>query len=189
MPGVPAEPAQGIWTYGDYLTLPDDGSRYEVIDGVLYVSAAPTPKHQRKLLRLVRHLSDYVDANRLGEMFIAPVDVMMPGAAPVQPDALFIASDNPAVVEDNIRGVPDLIVEVASPSTARFDRREKLDLYARAGVSEYWLAESGDAAIELLVLDSSSRSYRSLGVFATASRLPSLVLPGLPFTVTELLGE
>ncbi len=63
---VPSGPSQGNWTYRDYLGLPDDGRRYEVIDGVLYVSAAPTPKHQRKLLRLVRRLSEFSDVNQLG---------------------------------------------------------------------------------------------------------------------------
>jgi Uma2 family endonuclease len=185
-----AGPPQGQWTYREYLALPDDGKRYEVIGGVLYVAPAPAPRHQRRVLNVAATLRGYVRAHDLGQVFIAPIDLLLPGAAPVQPDVLFIARDNPAVIDEehNIEGVPDLVVEVASPSTARYDRREKLDLYARAGVPEYWIAESAEVTVELLVLDRASGAYRSLGVFRRSSTLPTTVLPGLPFTVGELLA-
>ncbi|MBI3971024.1 MAG: Uma2 family endonuclease [Chloroflexi bacterium] len=184
-----AGPPQGSWTYEDYLALPDDGKRYEVIDGVLYVSPAPSPKHQRRLLNLVIKLVGFVREHALGEVFISPVDLLIPGAKPVQPDALFIARTNPARIDEerNIAGVPDLIVEVASPSTAGYDRREKQDLYARAGVREYWYAHPTEITIELLALDPERGTYRSVGVFGRHSRLPTTVLKGLPFTVGELL--
>ena len=119
----------------------------------------------------------------------APGDVLMPGGTPVQPDALFLANDNPAEIDEDhfIRGVPDLVVEVASPSTTGYDRREKQDLYARAGVREYWYVAPSDVTIELLVLDGARRAYRSLGVFPRQSRLPSTALGELPFTVGEML--
>lgn len=188
--GVPGPP-QGSWTYEDYLATPDDGRRYEVIEGVLYVSPAPAPRHQRRLLRLCHRLMLKIDAERLGELFIAPVDVVMPGAAPVQPDALFIGRDNPAIVDEtkNITGVPDLVIEVASPSTAGYDRREKQNAYARAGAPEYWIVDSSAVAIEPLLLDPATRAYVSLGVFTGSSGVPSRALPGLTDTVDDLLGE
>src|SRR5688500_10757688 len=106
-------PEQGGWMYEDYLTLSHVSNRYEVIDGVLYVAPAPTPPHQRRLLNLVTKLVPFVKERQLGEIFIAPIDLLMPGATPVQPDVLFIARDNPTIVDldRNIRGVPDLIIE------------------------------------------------------------------------------
>jgi Uma2 family endonuclease len=183
-------PGQGDWTYEDYLALPDDGKRYEVIEGVLYVSPVPPPRHQRCLINLAVRLTRYSDEARLGELFLGPVDVLIPGGSPVQPDMLFIARDNPAVIDldHNIRGVPDLIIEVTSPSTAGYDRREKQDLYAHAGVREYWHVHPNDATIEVLVLDAKRGAYRSLGVFRRTNLVPSEVLSELPFTVDELLS-
>jgi len=190
-PAVSASgPEQGRWTYEDYLKLADDGNRYEVIEGVLYVAPAPNPRHQRRLLRLVTQVDSVVRERHLGEIFISPIDVLMPGGTPVQPDVLFIANDNPAEIDEDhyIRGVPDLVIEVASPSTAGYDRREKQDLYARAGVREYWLVHPADVTIEVLVLDPPHRAYRSLGVFLASSHLPTGVLGEVPFTVGELLA-
>ena len=190
-PATPSNgPAQGKWTYEDYLTLPDDGNRYEVIDGVLYAAPAPTPPHQRRLLRLAVRLVKFIDEHQLGELFISPIDLLLPGGTPVQPDALFIGRDNQTVgeLDRNIQGVPDLLIEVTSPSTAGYDRREKQDLYARAGVRELWHVHPNDVTIEVLVLEAGRRAYRSLGIFRRTNRVPSEVLAGLPFTVDELLS-
>ena len=189
-PAVSASgPEQGRWTYEDYLKLPDDGNRYEVIEGVLYAAPAPNPRHQRRLFSLAKKLDSFVAERELGEIFISPIDVLLPGASPVQPDAFFIAQDNAAEVDEdyNVRGIPDLVIEVASPSTMGYDRREKQDLYAQAGVREYWIAHPTDVTIELLVLDPRRGAYRSLGLFRRESRLPTEVLAELPLTVGELL--
>jgi len=189
-PAVPASgPEQGRWTYEDYLKLPNDGNRYEVIEGVLYVAPAPNPMHQRRLFRLAKNLDSFVVERKLGEIFISPIDVLVPGGTPVQPDALFIANDNPTRIDEDrfMQGVTDLVIEVASPSTMGYDRREKQDLYARAGVREYWIVHPTDVMIELLVLAPGGGAYQSLGVFRRESRLPTEVLAGLPFGVGELL--
>ena len=183
-------PAHGKWTYEDLLALPDDGNRYEVLEGVLYVSPPPSPQHQDRLFRLCRRLADFIDEHGLGRLFISPVGLLMPGARPVQPDAFFIAADNPAVLdwERHVEGVPDLVIEVASPSTAGYDRREKQDAYARAGVPEYWIVDPWGLAIEVLWLDATIGKYQSQGVYSGDSRLPSKALSGLTHTVAELLG-
>ncbi|MGH2354366.1 MAG: Uma2 family endonuclease, partial [Chloroflexota bacterium] len=187
--GMPGPP-QGQWTYDDFLALPDDPTdfnRYEVIEGVLYESPSPAPRHQRRLFRLCSMLETFIRAGQLGELFIAPLDLVMPGATPVQPDAFFIARDNPAVIDDDqrVEGLPDLVIEVASPSTAGYDRREKQDAYARAGVPEYWIVDPVGVTIEPLRLEPEARRYQSLGVFAGRGRLPTVALKGLPYTVQE----
>jgi Uma2 family endonuclease len=183
-------PPQGQWTYEDVRALPEDGNRYEVLNGVLYVSPGPTPNHQRRLFRLSVWFDRYVRARSLGEWFIAPTDLVMPGATPVEPDAFFVAAANTSVeeLETHLEGVPDLVVEVASPSTASYDRRQKQDAYARAGVPEYWIVDPSALAIEVLVRDAVEASYRSLGVFSGGRRLTSTVFGDLPHSVEELFA-
>jgi Uma2 family endonuclease len=183
-------PPQGQWTYEDVRALPEDGNRYEVLNGVLYVSPGPTPNHQRRLFRLSRRMADLVDSRELGEWFIAPTDLVMPGATPVEPDAFFVAATNTSVeeLETHLEGAPDLVVEVASPSTASYDRRQKQDAYARAGVPEYWIVDPSALAIEVLVRDAVEASYRSLGVFFGGRRLTSTVFGDLPHSVEELFA-
>src|SRR5688572_29149774 len=112
-------PAQGEWTYQDYLRLPDDGKRYEVIRGVLYVAASPNYDHQYTVTQLTAQLLRFVQANGLGVVLAGPFDVILPEgiATPVEPDLLFIRKENqPRRGDANFRGVPDLLVEVLSPS-------------------------------------------------------------------------
>lgn len=183
-------PPQGQWTYEAYATLPDDGNRYEIIDGVLYVSPSPAPRHQRRLLRLVTVLATHVEDHRVGELFLAPMDLVMPGCSPVQPDLFLFLEGTPVQIDEGsppIIGVPDLAVEVLSPSTAGYDRREKQDAYGRAGVREYWPVDPLGRTIEVLVLEGGV--YRSRGVAYDGMRVPSTVLPGLPYTMDELLGD
>jgi Uma2 family endonuclease len=136
-------PEQGSWTWDDYCRLPEDGQRFEIIHGVLYISPAPIYLHQLVVARLVRLLSNFVIERRLGVVLAAPFDVLLPGVAqPVQPDVLFISSDKqPAEDAANFEGAPDLIIEVLSKRTSRLDRTVKLDAYEKAGVSEYWLVD------------------------------------------------
>jgi Uma2 family endonuclease len=137
-------PAQGEWTYQDYLRLPDDGKRYEVIRGVLYVAASPNYDHQYTVTQLTAQLLRFVQANGLGVVLAGPFDVILPEgiATPVEPDLLFIRKENqPRRGDANFRGVPDLLVEVLSPSNRHYDRKTKFAAYRDAGVQEFWLAD------------------------------------------------
>jgi Uma2 family endonuclease len=148
-------PAQGEWTYDDYLLLPDDGQRYEVLYGVLCVTPAPRPKHQRGVSRLGRFLGTFVDSHRLGEVFVAPLDVKLPAGIsnPVEPDIVFFRRGNLPGEEDSFfEGVPDLIAEVLSPRTRRRDRTIKLKAYQEAGVPEYWIVDPEARTVEVYVL-------------------------------------
>ena len=165
-------PPQGRWTYADYAALPDDGNRYEIIAGVLYTTPAPGAGHQSVSARLVTFLVTHVEFAGLGRVFAAPVDVELAPDTVVQPDIVVVLSANlHRITPSRIIGAPDLVVEILSPGTAGYDRREKQDAYARSGVGEYWIVDPGAQTVELLTLDQGG--YRSHGVFRGQARLPS----------------
>ena len=166
-------PAQGHWTFEDYARLPDDGNRYEIIEGVLYMAPAPSFFHQRSNARFIARLTTHVVDGGLGEVVGAPIDVKLaPGTSPVQPDVVVILKAHLDRIKPNwIEGALDLVVEIASPGTASYARREKRDAYEAAGVLEYWIADPGSQAIEILVLKEvaevlACRSVRSTGCSA-----------------------
>ena len=137
---VVAKPAAKL-TYEDYRNTPED-ERYELLDGELLMTAAPNIAHQRVSGRLEMRLRTFVEERGLGEVFDAPTDVVLSDTDVVQPDLLFVSRDRADIVTaDNVQGAPDLVVEVLSPSTARRDWRNKLDLYSKHGVREFWLAD------------------------------------------------
>ena len=146
-----AMPAQHTeWTVDLVRALPDDGNRYEVIDGELYVTPAPSVAHQRAVVELRYLVGPYVNAHGIGEALIAPADVVVYGPRKfVQPD-LFVV---PLVNGTPMRAWTDvgrllLAVEVLSPSTEHTDRGRKRILYAEKGVPEYWLVDTDARAIE-----------------------------------------
>ncbi len=129
---------QGEWTAADWELLPDDGSRYEIIEGVLYVSTAPSAFHQWIVRRMDRYFGMPAEDRGLGFAMIAPIGVFMEGASPVQPDFLFVSAERADIIRDRrIYGAPDLVVEVMSPGSADYDEGVKLEAYAAAGVPEY----------------------------------------------------
>jgi Uma2 family endonuclease len=179
---VPADhvagPGQGRWTYTEYAALPDDGQRYEVIDGVLYMTPAPNLGHQGGIARFVYYFMAEVELAGLGRVFPAPTDVELAPNTVVQPDIVVILNANASILAGmRVLGAPDLVVEIASPSTAGYDRRQKQNAYARAGVWEYWVADPLARTIELLQL--SGGAYVSAGVFQGQAQLPTQVLAGL----------
>ncbi|MBI4768922.1 MAG: Uma2 family endonuclease [Chloroflexi bacterium] len=181
-------PARGEWTYEDYLRLPDDGRRYEIIEGVLYVTNAPSYDHQFTVGELQSELRAFVKARGLGVVLTAPFEVHLPGIArPVQPDVLFIAAERqPHPGASFYEGAPDLIVEVLSPGSLRLDQAVKLSAYERAGVREYWLADPKTRSITTYTLPAGGQEYLLLGQFAAGEHLRSNVLPGLELAVEGL---
>lgn len=138
-------------TWQDVQQLPDDGKRYEAIEGELYVTAAPAIRHQRVSLRLELELVRLLVEPGHGEMMHAPVGVEFPATGEgVQPDIVFIAQASRGIIAEKwLMGAPDLVVEILSPSTSSRDRGIKLRLYERQGVAEYWVVDPVDDAIEV----------------------------------------
>lgn len=144
-------PLQGQWRYEDYLHLPDDGRRYEIIEGVLYMANAPSIEHQHSVSEIHFHLKLFVREQQMGQVFTAPIEIhLAENMRPVQPDVLFIRRGRlPAPGAQIYEGAPDLIVEVISPSSIRLDRHIKFDAYERYGVAEYWLVDPKARLVEV----------------------------------------
>jgi len=142
--------APRYWTAADVRELPDDGNRYECIDGELLVTPAPRGGHQAAIRDLFRLLDPYVKAHAVGEILWSPADIELEPDNLVQPD-LFVARLLPQITKfrnwADIAGLA-LAVEVLSPSTARYDREVKRRFYQRAGVSEYWIVDVDARCIE-----------------------------------------
>ncbi len=135
--------------------MPDDGNRYEAIDGVLYVTPGPTTRHQRVSMNLTIALNRILVEPGHGILFYAPLGVeFVETEEGVQPDLFFIRSEREHIIhDDTIQGGPDLVIEILSPSTARRDRTIKLDFYRRLGVAEYWVVDADAEVVEVWRLD------------------------------------
>ncbi|MEO6595059.1 MAG: Uma2 family endonuclease [Planctomycetota bacterium] len=141
------------WTYADYCRIPADGKRHEIIDGRHFVNPAPSPYHQTVSRRLQYELMRLVEKPGLGEVFNAPIDVHIGRGTLVQPDLLVLRPATRRIVgPKKLTGVPDLVIEILSPSTRQNDRRLKKARYERAGVREYWLVDPNAETIEQFVL-------------------------------------
>ena len=162
-------------TYTEYLQKVDDypDRRVELLEGEVIMSPAPMPIHQIILRNLMRLLDKYVEVNKLGEVLFAPVGVRLAEDVVVQPDLLFIPQAKMAelIGEQNIEGAPALVVEILSPGTAHHDRHNKLLLYARYGVAEYWIVDPENKAVELYILD--GETYRVSGIYLSGDAVTS----------------
>ena len=181
-------PRQGEWTWADYLRLPDDGQRYEIIEGTLYVSPAPGFDHQYAVLELASRLRSFVRAQALGLVLVAPFDVRLPGVAnPVQPDLVYFRTGNgPQAGDPYFEGVPDLVAEVLSPGTSRLDHYVKFGAYEKAGVREYWLLDPKPRSVTIYGLDSESGEYEEAGRFNEGETARSGFLDGFEAEVADL---
>ena len=130
--------------------MPDDRNRYETIAGELFVTPAPSLRHQAVLARLHLVIGAYVERHRLGHVWFAPLDVVYGPMTLVEPDLLFVAAARRDVLtEQEVTAAPDLVVEVLSPSTARTDRGGKRALYQETGVREYWIVDAEQNRVEI----------------------------------------
>lgn len=130
------------WCADRWELLPDDGNRYEVIDRVLYMSTSPSVFHQWIINRLMGLVGLPLQDREYAYAFTSPIGVFMPGCDPVQPDFLLVRTERASIFENGrINGVPDLIVEVLSPSHPQLDVTIKRAAYARAGVPEYGIVQ------------------------------------------------
>ncbi|MBX3466099.1 MAG: Uma2 family endonuclease [Planctomycetes bacterium] len=176
------------YTYEDYRQLPDDGRRYEVLDGELVVSPSPSRRHQQLSARLVYELYRHVEAeHRLGEVYHAPSDVILAEDTIVQPDLLFVATERLDAFSDRgLEGAPDLVVEILSPSTRARDRGKKREVYARFGVRELWLVDPDRDAVD--VFERAGGDLAPAGIFGRGDTLASRVVPGLRIDLAALFA-
>ena len=173
-----------VWTYEDYLTL-DDGVHFEIINGKALMSPAPELFHQRWARNIFLAIERHVEARKLGEVFFAPVDVVLDERNVVQPDLVFVSNANAGLLERRgIMGAPDLVVEIISPSSLRHDRYEKRELYARFGIKEFWLADVANRSLEVLSLQTGS--YKLVSCATNEGKIRSEVLDGFELDLTAI---
>ena len=146
----PAVPGVKL-TYEDYVQFPEDGKRHELIDGEHYVTPTPIRKHQAIVGNLHGLIWTYLQQRPIGRVFLAPFDVIFSDLDVVEPDLLYISRERAQQIETSpsVRGAPDLVVEVGSPSTRKRDETIKRHLYERFGVSEYWIVDPEIDAIKV----------------------------------------
>lgn len=137
--------------YEDYARIPDDGLRHEVIDGKHYVTPTPTPFHQIVSQKINRQLFEAIQANGWGTVLFN-VDVELSEHDIVQPDLVVVLTGNRIITPTKIKGSPDLLIEILSPSTRENDRNRKRQSYEAAGVPEYWIVDPDEHEVEQLVL-------------------------------------
>lgn len=173
------------FTYEDLQHLPPDRSRYEIVDGELFVTLAPTPLHQKIVTNLSGHLWQHVRRHRLGEVFVAPLDVVFSLSTVLEPDILFVRRSRLEIIgEKNLSGPPDLAVEVLSESTAQLDREIKAKQYAHYAVPEFWRIDPSGKTIEVFQLEGSE--YVLVARLGFGATLTSPLFPGLSLLVSSL---
>ena len=169
----------------DIWDTPDDGKRYEVIDGQLYVTPPPVTEHQGALGVLCRYLLPYLHQRQLGKLYVAPIGVVLDEENGVQPDLVYISRERLHILSRRgIEGAPDLVVEILSPSTRARDRGIKLRRYAAAGVPHYWIADPRSRELEARRL--TEHGYELSGKFGPGSVFRPELFPDLEIPIDEL---
>jgi Uma2 family endonuclease len=181
------------FTVNDYMTAPP-GKRYQLLDGEMILlegetnlAPAPSDKHQAVVVKLLVGLYQFVTEHRLGLIRVSPYDVVLSNYDVVQPDLLFVSNERSGIVtEANIRGAPDLVVEILSPASALYDRGYKRALYGRSGVQEYWLVDPDTDTVE--VLTGSGQGLVAHASYRRGDTLTSPLLAGLALDVEHIFG-
>jgi len=177
------------FTYEDYKSLPpSETKRYELLDGELVMVPAPTTYHQRISFKLALILGLFVEEKGLGYVFFAPIDVVLWEEGEcniVQPDLIFISKEREEIIkEEEIRGAPDLVIEILSPATEKCDRFYKKSLYARHEVKEYWIVDLEKKTVEVYTLK--EHGFELYGEYKSGDILKSFILEGLEIDLKEI---
>jgi Uma2 family endonuclease len=173
------------FTYEDLQHIPPDRNRYEIVDGELFVSPSPITLHQRIVTNLAAQLWQHVRKHRLGEVFVAPLDVVFTFSTVLEPDLIFVSEPRRRIIgEKNLAGPPDLVVEVLSESTAKLDLEIKPKQYALYGVSEFWRVDPSEKTLEVFRLKEGE--YDLVTSLGFDDSLTSPLFPGLILPVSSL---
>jgi len=176
------------WTYQTLQEHFFEEVRCEIIANELFMSPAPNTEHQEVSGEIEFLLRTFCKKNKLGKIFDAPFDVIIDENNVVQPDLLFISNENlPKLTKRGFEGVPDLVVEIISPSTFYRDSVEKKDFYEQIGVSEYWLIEPANQVIEVFTLKNGKYQIFSLVVEKGVAK--SKILQGFEVNSEEIFLE
>ena len=187
----PSAHADTRLTYEDLEYFPNDGKRREIIDGELYVTPSPNLRHQALVGRLYVAIANYLAARPgPGRVYLSPLDVVLSPHDVVEPDLLFVGSDQLDVLTlTNVQGPPALVVEVLSPGTRKTDEQIKRRLFARVGVREYWLV---DPELDLIKVSRRGEdgSFRRVAELTAedGDTLTSPLLPGFSLALSAFFA-
>jgi Uma2 family endonuclease len=187
-PMVPTAHPDRRLTYDDFLRFPDDGLRHEIIDGVHYVTPSPSLRHQDLVGRLHLALGNHLAAHPgFGRVFLSPLDVIFTLHDIVEPDLLFVASDQLEIMtEKNIQGAPAIVVEIVSKSTRSRDERIKRELFERGGVREYWIVDPVRSRVTVHRREGKTLDEQTALTAAHHDALTTPLITGFALSVSEL---
>lgn len=177
-------------TVPEFLEMNDfeEGFLYELINGELVKRSSPSTDHQAASFNLALLLGNFVKEKKLGRCFTAPFDVAFDEENLVQPDIIFVSTARAGIITDNcVVGAPDLVVEILSPGTFKTDRNDKMKLYRRFGVSEYWIIDPKSRTIEVYVLQAGDYNLASFAI--ESGEVVSTVLLGLGIPVQQVFAN
>ena len=173
------------YTYQDLLATPDDRNRHELFNGGLIMTPAPGRAHQFAVSNLHRILSVFVESHNLGKVLVALFDVYVDEETVVEPDILFVSQNRLHIIdEQKINGMPDVVIEVLSPSTEVQDRDFKFRCYAEEGVKEYWIVDPIKQSAE--VYCGTGNKFALIGTFMGRDEVLSSYFRGLSFSVEQI---
>jgi Uma2 family endonuclease len=178
------EPKQA--TIEDYERLPE-GAPYQLIGGELIMSPSPTPFHQGILANLAFTLRAFSEKNNLGKVFFAPLDIRITDHDVYQPDILFVRKERVHLIgREKFNIIPDLVIEILSPSNAYYDFTRKKAMYAEHGVVEYWIVDPEAETIEIMIKE--GEYYRTESFIRKTGKLESPMFPGFSMNVEEVFA-
>jgi Uma2 family endonuclease len=172
-------------TRKDYEQLPE-GAPYQLIDGELVKTPSPLFQHQKIIAILSFELFKFVKEHALGEVVFAPMDVYLTETDIYQPDIIYISNERSHIIQERVKGVPDLIIEVLSPSNAYYDLVQKKNVYESTGVKEYWIVDPQEKAIE--VFENVEKEFKSLSKMKKSGLVESKLLTGFPVNVENIFS-
>ena len=171
-------------TYEDFLLLPNDGRRHEIVDGDHYVHPSPNTKHQMASGVIFAALFAHATSHALGKVFHAPYDVVLSENDVLEPDLIFVSTARRAIITNaNIQGAPDLVVEILSPSNHAYDERVKYHAYERFGVGEYWIVDPEAETVTIY-----RRAGGSFARIESGDTLTTPLLPGFALDVNAIFA-
>ena len=174
-------------TRHEYATIPFGAPNYQLIEGDLVMAPSPGSFHQDIAGKLYRLIGNFLDTESIGRVFIAPLDVHLSDINIYQPDVFFIRKENEAIIEEHgIEGAPDLVIEILSKTTEKYDLGIKRSIYARTGVEEMWIIDPAKRTLALYRL--AENADTPVATYRAKQRFTSTVLPGLTIELPALFA-
>ncbi|MCH1912437.1 Uma2 family endonuclease [Leptospira noguchii] len=175
-----------VKTEKDFVKLPE-GTLAELLEGEIFIVPAPIPEHQRVVLKFSNVLSNYLEGNKLGEVFFSPIDVYLDEHNVVQPDLLFISQARSFIIQEKrIEGAPDWIAEILLEGNTYHDLKTKKKLYEKHGVLEYWIVDPMERSVEVY---RNGESGFTLFSSVSSGKIASVLLDGFSVEIDSIFTK